>query len=232
MQLESSSFLGRKVGLLGGTFDPVHNGHLFIAGAVHQRLQLDAVLFVPAASPPHKVDYAISSFADRCRMLEIALADNPGLHFTTLEQQRSGPSFTIDTLISLHECFPERQFYFIIGSDAFADIGSWKRYLELLNYCHFVVIRRGGAASPDPAATVARVYPDWVFSGELGGWRAPRGKGDILVMDLPPVAISSTMIRARALNNLSLEGMIPAQVAHYIDQAQLYRTPGPAGHDQ
>lgn len=222
MKLEPSTFFGSKVGLLGGTFDPVHNGHLFIADAVNKKLQLDSVLFVPAASPPHKLDYAISPFEDRCGMLEIALADTPHFFYTSMEQERSGPSFTIDTLISLNRFFPETHFYFVIGSDAFADIGTWKRYHDIPNFCHLVVIRRGATSSAETATTVAQVYPEWTYSAESGSWQAPLKKGVIMPMDLPPVALSSTMIRSKVQEKSNIEGMVPEQVALYIQNRDLY----------
>ena len=135
--------LGRRVGILGGTFDPVHNGHLAIAEAVRQALALSGLLFIPAFLPPHKPTYTISPFVQRAAMLELAVVDRPGFFVSLLEAEREGPSYSIDTLRTLRQTLGEEvHLFFIIGMDAFAEIHTWKANRELLDQASFVVMGR------------------------------------------------------------------------------------------
>ena len=129
--------------MLGGTFDPVHTGHLAIADTAAAQFALDSVLFIPASLPPHKQDYTVSSFEDRAAMLESALSKRPGFFISRLEADRTGPSYSIDTLAELRQQLGnEVNLYFIIGMDAFAEIVTWKEYDRLLDFAHFIVVDR------------------------------------------------------------------------------------------
>jgi nicotinate-nucleotide adenylyltransferase len=137
--------LNQRTGILGGTFDPVHNGHLALAEAAGELCDLDEVILLPAAVPPHKQNKTITDFSHRAAMLEIAVQDRPSLHVSTIERLLPPPSFTIDTLnyLKLHSVSPVT-FFFITGADTFLDILSWKEYRNLLQLTNFIVFLRSG----------------------------------------------------------------------------------------
>ena len=143
-----------KLGILGGTFNPIHLGHLRIAEEVRDRLTLDRVLFLPAATPPHKPLAGDLPFADRLTMVRLAIGDHADFAASDLENRRQGPSYSVDTLAELHREFPGDELYFIIGSDSFLEIGLWHRYAEIFPLCNLVVVERPGAPVPDLAATL------------------------------------------------------------------------------
>ena len=216
--------LGRRVGILGGTFDPVHNGHLAIAEVVRQALALSSILFVPAFLPPHKPTYAISSFAHRSAMLELAVADRAGFSVSRLEAEREGPSYSIDTLITLRQALgKEVHLFFVIGMDAFAEIHAWKAYRELLDYASFVVIGRPDHCRQACGQTVAADFPGHAFIGRLGSWRGEAGPGAIYPVAMAPMKVSSTEIREAVRQGLSIRTLVPGAVADYIKDQGLYR---------
>jgi nicotinate-nucleotide adenylyltransferase len=145
----------RRIGLFGGTFDPIHSGHLRIADEALRRFELDRVLFVPAANPPHKQSAEMTAYADRLRMVELACEPYPKFLASSLE---SGPekSYTVDTLERAHGLYPQDELLFLIGADAFAEIETWKRWRDVLKLTQFVVISRPGVSYSVPAG--ARVH--------------------------------------------------------------------------
>jgi nicotinate-nucleotide adenylyltransferase len=216
--------LGQRVGILGGTFDPVHNGHLAVAAAVLRALDLSSILFVPAYLPPHKPNYAISAFQHRAAMLELAVADHPAFQVSRLEAEREGPSYSIDTLRTLGQVFgKEARLFFIIGMDAFAEVHTWKERDELLDHAGFVVVGRPDHCRRSCAQTVAANFPGYVFVESLGRWQGKDGQGAIYPVDMPPVNISSTEIRKAASEGRPIRGFVPAAVADYIEGHGLYR---------
>lgn len=216
--------LGRRVGILGGTFDPVHNAHLAIAEAVRQAISLSGLLFVPAFLPPHKPTYTISAFAHRAAMLALAVANRPGFLVSCLEAERLGPSFSIDTLKALRVWLgPEVELFFIIGMDAFAEIHTWKAYRELLNYTSFVVIGRPDHCQQSCGQTVAADFPGYAFVEAAGCWQGEQGQGAIHPLAVPPMEVSSTRIREAVRQGGSISDLVPAAVADYIETHGLYR---------
>lgn len=216
--------LGARVGILGGTFDPVHNAHLAIAETVRQAMDLSGLLFVPAFLPPHKPTYAISAFAHRVAMLELAVAGRPGFQVSRLEAERLGPSFSIDTLKALRLWLgPETGLFFIIGMDAFAEIYSWKAYWQLLDYASFVVIGRPDQCRHSCGQTVALNFPGYSFREERGCWQGELGRGCIHPVTMVPMEISSTGIRGAVRQGRSVRDLVPAAVADYIEGHGLYR---------
>ena len=217
--------LGTRVGILGGTFDPVHNAHLAIAEAVRQALALSGLLFVPAFLPPHKPTYAISPFAHRLAMLELAVADRPGFQVSRLEAEREGPSFSIDTLKALRLWLgPEAELFFIIGMDAFAEIHTWKAYRELLDYASFVVIGRPDHCQQSCGQTVVADFPGYAFVEALGSWGGESDQeGAIYPLAVPPMEVSSTAIRQAVREGKSIQGLVPEAVVQYIEAHGLYR---------
>ena len=216
--------LGRRVGILGGTFDPVHNGHLAVAEAVRQALALSSILFVPAFLPPHKPNYTISAFEHRAVMLELAIAGRPGFQLSRLEAEREGVSYSIDTLRALHHSLgKEVQLFFIIGMDAFAEVSTWKAQGELLDHASFVVVGRPDHCRQSCEQTVAANFPGYHFVEALGSWQGEPGRGAIHPVTMPPVKVSSTEIREAVRQGRPIRNLVPSAVADYIEAQGLYR---------
>jgi len=221
--------LGTRIGVLGGTFDPVHLGHLAVAATARERFVLDNILFIPAASPPHKLDAPLAPFGDRVAMLRLALADQEGFAISEMECDRPGPSYSIDTLRELRQQLGEgAQLFFCIGMDAFAEITSWKYHADLFRYADFVVVERSEAGGVTLAEFIAAGLPSFQPHG-AGEWAGANGTGRILSLAMASVPVSSTLVRERALRGESLAGLVPEPVAGYIAAHGLYRsvaTPG------
>ena len=216
--------LGTRVGILGGTFDPVHNGHLAIAEAVRQAMALSSILFVPAFLPPHKLTYSISAFEHRAAMLDLAVAERPGCSVLRLEAEREGPSYSIDTLRTLRQTLGQDvHLFFIIGMDAFAEIHTWKANRELLDHASFVVIGRPDHCRQSCEQTVAANFPDHVFNEAAGCWQGAPGQGAIHPVVMSPIKVSSTEIREAVRQGRSISNLVPAAVANYIEAHGLYR---------
>lgn len=221
-----SELKGRAIGLLGGTFDPVHNGHLAAARLAREQLCLDAVFFIPAFRPPHKPSYRISSFEHRVAMLEAAVGDEPGLAVSQIEKDRPGPSYTIDTLSQLNKELAGSRFYFIIGADAFAEIYTWKDYQALTGQANLVVLNRPDCGGLSVSKEVLRAhFPAFVYEQSRKAWQAPAVRGNIYCLEMPCVAASSSLVRQRVAAGLDISGLVPKVVADYIKQYGLY----PAG---
>jgi nicotinate-nucleotide adenylyltransferase len=217
----------QKIGLLGGTFDPVHNGHLAVANHVLQALGLDAVWFIPAALPPHKTGHAngrqISSFADRITMLEKAIGKNSSFVISDIEAKRSSPSYSIDTInILLQQTREQANFYFIIGVDAFIEIDTWKRFKDLPTLVNIVVISRP-AYTPDKAGDVIRRnFSGYEYDPLQKTWNSPHKRGSFILQHMKPVPISSTEIRERVREGKDITGLVPHTVDTYIKNKSLY----------
>ncbi|MDR0993959.1 MAG: nicotinate (nicotinamide) nucleotide adenylyltransferase [Verrucomicrobiota bacterium] len=196
------------IGLLGGTFNPIHNGHLSIAAAAMPLFHLDAVWFLPAAVPPHKSPEGLASNADRLSMLELAIAGKPRFAALPLEFERTGKSYTIDTIRTLHLLHPDKNFVFIIGADTLTELHTWHQPLNLLALVRFVTLARPG--SPVPRPEDLHLPPPWPEK-LLADFRAGT-----------PLNISSSNIRAQfAAGQLPAE-LIPEPVMHYIQEHRLY----------
>ncbi|MBU0479873.1 MAG: nicotinate-nucleotide adenylyltransferase [Proteobacteria bacterium] len=214
---------GGRTGVLGGTFDPVHLGHLAVAEHAFASLQLNRVLFIPAARPPHKPDLKITPFVHRAAMLELALQDRPGFVLSTMEEKRSGPSFSVDTLRELRSVLGEAEkIFFLIGMDAFAEIATWKNYRLLPELCDLVVIDRPDFPLELMKKTVSLFDPDPPgTAGSPGRNRVRAGAFHALAME--PVDISSTRIRKTVGEGGAVRGLVPPGVADYIEKKGLYR---------
>jgi nicotinate-nucleotide adenylyltransferase len=204
----------RKIGLLGGTFDPVHNGHLAVADHVQQALGLDTIWFVPAALPPHKTGHAdglnISSFDHRYAMLEKAIADNCSFTVSDIEAKRQAPSYSIDTIhILLQQIGQQADLYFIVGVDAFLEIDTWKRYKELPSLVNFVIISRPGYPPDKVGEIIRRNFVGYKSDLTIETWTFPQGKGAFILQHMVPVPISSSEIRARMRSGVDIKGLVP-----------------------
>ncbi|HYE93076.1 MAG TPA: nicotinate-nucleotide adenylyltransferase [Terriglobales bacterium] len=195
--------------LFGGSFNPIHYGHLLLAHDVREQLSLDRVVFMPAGVPPHKPATDIAPAADRHAMVALAIADNPGFEVSDLELRRAGPSYTVDTLQALG--VPASALFLIIGSETFLDLLSWREPRRLATLCRLVVVPRSGSAF-DPESDAARKVV-----GEIG--LEPE---DILVTHATSLPLSASELRARAAAGRSLRYRVPPTVAQYIARRRLY----------
>jgi nicotinate-nucleotide adenylyltransferase len=217
----------KKIGLLGGTFDPVHNGHLAVAERVQKVLKLDGVWFIPAALPPHKQGHAdkleITSYAHRFAMLERAVASNSSFVVSDIESKRSTPSYSIDTINILLQTNRDQDiFYFIIGADAFLEIDTWKRYDELPELVNFVVISRPGYPLEKVSRVISCNYPDYRSDQANKIWQSVKAKGKFILLAMDPIPVSSTVIRERVRKGDPITGMVPTMVEDYIRKQKLY----------
>lgn len=213
------------VGLFGGTFDPVHLGHLRAAEEVRRLARLDRVVFIPAFIPPHKGSGTGASPAHRLRMVELACQGREGFEVSPIEVEAGEKSYSIVTLRKVRALSPEARLFFILGVDAFLEIGTWREYERVLEECSFIVIGR-------PGFELERARD--VLGGRLRETMGPLAGGESADGPLPPrtkvfllpvraLDISSTEVRAKARRGESLEGLVPASVAAHIRENQLYR---------
>lgn len=199
----------RRIGILGGTFDPIHVGHLMTAEAVRDEFGLDKVIFVPAAVPPHKMDQQVTEARHRYLMTVLATNSNPHFDVSSIEMDRPGPSYTIDTIYELKRQYGENtDLFFITGADAIAEIPTWDRIEELLGLCQFIAAARPGFL---PNVDNIREY-----FGELGSARIHR-------LETPELEISSTNIRDRVERGFSIKYIVPSTVENYIYKEGLYK---------
>lgn len=203
---------GAPIGLLGGTFDPVHNGHLAIAAAVLAALDLDGIVFIPAGIPPHKPGQALSSSEDRRAMVALAIATTPAFSLNTIELDRPGPSYAVDTLSQLagDRSGQRPGLEFVLSAEAFAAFPTWREPRRILELARLAVVPRAGAPPFDLAWLDAHV-PAW------------RERVDFV--DGPLVAVSASTIRDRVRAGLPIDGLVPPAVADYIHVHRLYTGP-------
>ncbi|MBT0651497.1 nicotinate-nucleotide adenylyltransferase [Geomobilimonas luticola] len=211
-----------KIGIIGGTFNPIHLAHLRIAEEVRDSLDLVRVVFIPAASPPHKPLAGEIPFVHRVAMVRLAVQDNPAFSVSEVEGERGGRSYSIDTLRTLRADRPDDEFFFIVGSDSFLEIGSWHEFAAIFACCNLVVVERPGAAIADlqavlPAAVAGefRYLPAEHRLVHRSGYSVHYLRGI-------PFDISSSAIRERARQGRSLRYLVPATVENYIKEQRLY----------
>ncbi len=212
-----------KTGILGGTFDPIHFGHLRIAEEAREHLELDRVLFLVANVPPHKTGQVASPFATRLALVEAAVADHAGFEACAFEADHPGPNYSVDTLARLRRAHPDDSFYFIIGSDSFRDLPSWKNYQELFSLTHLVVVGRPGLdiRRPDQGLPVA-AQKQFCYSGSPEKWRHKSGNW-LYFLHGTGLDISSTRLRALTAEQRSIRYLVPEPVRKLIEQRGLYR---------
>jgi nicotinate-nucleotide adenylyltransferase len=191
----------RRVGVMGGTFDPIHHGHLVAASEVADLFGLDEVVFVPTGQPWQKTDRVVSRAEDRYLMTVVATASNPRFTVSRVDIDRGGPTYTVDTLGDLHAADPDAQLFFITGADALAQILSWRDVDQVFRYAHFVGVTRPGY--------------------ELDGKHLPDGV--VSLVEVPAMAISSTDCRERVAAGRPVWYLVPDGVVQYISKARLYR---------
>ncbi|AYF74045.1 nicotinate-nucleotide adenylyltransferase [Nocardia yunnanensis] len=197
----------RKLGVMGGTFDPIHHGHLVAASEVANRFDLDEVIFVPTGQPWQKGDRAVSAAEDRYLMTVIATASNPRFSVSRVDVDRGKETYTVDTLRDLAELHPDADLYFITGADALASILTWQDWSELFELAKFVgVTRPGYELNIDHLADFLRDYP----------------AGTVTMVEIPALAISSSECRRRAGEGRPVWYLVPDGVVQYISKRHLY----------
>ena len=201
-----------KLGVVGGTFDPIHNGHIAAGRAAQDALELDAMLLVPSHIPPHRLDPVRATSEQRFEMARLAAQDFRGWSASRLEIDRTGPSYTFDTLTALKQRGDvEWQLFFIIGADAFAEIASWSRYPAVLDLANFVVVSRPGITLDSLHDRVPSAFRDRQSASTR-----------VILLEAHTPDISSTDIRRRVRSGDSLTGLVPDAVARYIAAHALY----------
>lgn len=214
-----------RIGLLGGTFDPIHVGHLDAASAACEALGLDELRIVPAHDPPHRPLEPRTSAYHRFALAALAIDGRRGWRLSDVELLRPGPSYSIDTLRALHaDGWPPAQIYFILGTDAFADIATWRAYPDLLDAAHFAVIARPGTTIEQACARVPELRARTVRVADGRAAADTRSGGTyVLLVEAHTRDVSSTRIRERAAHGQSIDDLVPPPVARHILAHQLYQ---------
>lgn len=208
---------------MGGTFNPIHLGHLRAAEEVAESLQLTQVIFMPAAKPPHKSDGKIVPFEHRYRMLELALAGNPLFELSDLEHRRPGKSYSVETVTQLSSQLGE-DLYFVVGLDAFSELPTWKSYRELFSLCHFVVVARPGYSSNSLDKMLqTQISADYSLDAEVQGFVHPSYQ-TVYYREVTLLDISSSNIRDLLAKGYSVRYLLPDKVEDYIHQQGLYQS--------
>lgn len=197
----------KKIGIMGGSFDPIHLGHLIVANEVLNIYKLDEIIFIPTGDPPHKNKLKASSF-HRYLMVNMAVSSNDRFSVSSIEIEGSGKSYTLNTLKALHKLYKNTDFYFITGADAIIELPNWHEPEEVLKLCNFVAVSRPGVSLRDLEDKINEIIK------EFGG--------NIEILNLPMLQISSTDIRERFSKGISAKYLLPESVEHYIIKNKLY----------
>jgi nicotinate-nucleotide adenylyltransferase len=220
-----------RIGLFGGTFNPIHRGHLWAASEVKKIFNLDQIILIPAALPPHKTPGQVARADDRLNMINLAVTDLSGLTVSDVELHRSGPSYTIDTIRHFKHSLGEAvRIYLIMGLDAFLEIHTWKSHQELLEQIAFIVMARPGEDYADArhgweilaAYLKSTLSADYQFDAAEACYTS-EGKQPIYICDIGALDISSTKIREKVKKRLSTKDLVTPEVADYIRLKGLYR---------
>jgi nicotinate-nucleotide adenylyltransferase len=199
-----------NVGVLGGTFDPVHNGHLILADVAEEQLNLSEMLFVPVGQPWLKTERTITPAQHRLQMLRLALDDRPQFRISEMEIERPGPTYTIDTIKELKDGLnADDELFFILGQDSLMQVPQWHEAQDLVQLCYLAAAPRPGVKKPDLKALEAEI---------------PGIKQRVMLMKEPKVDITATDIRERVARGLSVRHLVPESVNRYIKENKLYLT--------
>jgi nicotinate-nucleotide adenylyltransferase len=211
-----------KLGILGGTFNPIHLGHLRVAEEIAEDLALKTVYLIPSGVPPHKNPRPLAAFSHRLRMVRLASTLSPFLEVWDIEGKRPGFSYSIETLRLFHDHFgPQLSLFFLVGIDAFKEITTWKEYRSLFEYSSFVVIGRPGYGTEKLSDFLASV--DARFEWNAGKKYYSHPSGNILIIrDTTLMDISATQIREKVANKKSIRFLVPEIVREYIEKTGLY----------
>jgi nicotinate-nucleotide adenylyltransferase len=193
----------KRLGILGGTFDPIHSGHLILAEQLKEELKLQKVIFIPSANPPHKENCPISSAKNRLKMVKLAIQDNPDFLISDIELKREGKSYTIDTLSQLKKLYKDSGLFFLLGSDAIDELPTWKEPDKIFQKVKVVIALRPG---------FDRINPENRFVKKSH------------VIPINGLNISSTQVRERVRQGKSIRYLVPREVEEFIRSKKLYRS--------
>lgn len=200
----------KKIGIMGGTFNPIHYGHLFLAENAYEQIGLDQILFMPSKNPPHKAKPEQISDQQRVDMITLAINDNPHFTLSTVELERDGITYTADTLTLLTKEHPDNKYYFIVGADSLFMMHNWMEPQTIFDHCTVV------AASRD--------HVEEERMQQQAAYLRERYSADILLVEMPTIQISSANIRERVVQDKTVHYFLPDEVIAYIKNNKLYRT--------
>jgi len=209
------------IGIFGGTFDPIHYGHLRVADEVRRALGLAEVRVMPAGNPYHRSN-VVAAAAQRLEMARLGVAEFPGLAVDAREAVQTTPSYTIDALTELRSELGERPLMLLIGTDAFLSLPGWKRWTELFDLAHMIIVARPGAQLPDPPPAPLDAIWRARYTADRGLLSSPAGR--VYVQAVTPQPISATQIRGLLRAGRRPDGLLPAAVVAYIESHSLYKT--------
>ncbi len=213
----------KRVGLLGGTFDPVHCGHLELAGKAKDKFGLEKVLFLPTASPPHKMVGNVASFEHRVEMIRLAIENHPQFALLEIESKIPAPNYTIDTLsLLLRKSEGEKEFVFIIGIDAFLEIHLWKNHDRVLRSIHFIIAARAGYRRDELLDYLELLK----YKKNGNHWYNDASLKKIYYLDCDITDVSSSEVRLKLAKGESLDNVVPSSVRRYISRYNLYSSGG------
>jgi nicotinate-nucleotide adenylyltransferase len=213
-----------RLGILGGTFDPIHFGHLRIAEEICEEMELEKVLLIPGGLPPHKHKKSITHFHDRLAMTRIAAQDSSLLEVLDLEGRRHGPSYSIETLREIHRLYKDNvDIFFIIGMDAFLEINTWKEYKNLFKESNFVVLKRPGFSFEELEPFILSMEVGFKRMSDSNTFATPSGNL-LIYKEATLMDISSTRIREIVAAGRSMRFLLPEAVRVYIIEKSLYGT--------
>jgi nicotinate-nucleotide adenylyltransferase len=214
----------RRLGFFGGTFNPIHRGHIIAAAEVRKRFSLERILFVPSFIPPHKTTREIASAEERMAMVEIALRRHTRLVPSAIEIEAGGTSYSIRTLERLRDLYPGTRIFFLLGVDAFLEIETWREWKRVLETCFFIVMNRPGCRLDAAARVLGPEFEDKITDVRASARIAETwfSRYRIFLLPIRAADISSTDIRNRIREGASIKGLVPPGVAEYIRAKGLY----------
>jgi nicotinate-nucleotide adenylyltransferase len=217
----------KKIGLFGGTFNPIHYGHLRAAEEIGESFSLNKIIFIPASDPPHKNRRETIPPVFRLKMVRLAIVDNPRFSLSDVEIKRAGKSYSVETIRSFVQHFgPRISIYFILGGDAFREIHTWKNYLQLFHLCHFIIMTRPGFGKNFSHRNLpVELGEDFCYDAQRKGY-VYRSGFCVFPKEITALDISSTKIRENFLKGRSAKYLMPPAVEAFIYQHKLYQIEG------
>lgn len=215
---------GRKIGIFGGTFNPIHLGHLRSAEEIRETFTLDRIYFVPAARPPHRGKETLVSAMHRLKMVELAIADNPSFQASAAELERTGPSYSVDTIRSFRQTLEPASLFFIVGFDAFSDIHTWKEYASIPELCHIIVTSRPGVGAPPPDQLLPVALTSALWYDPVQRMYLHTSGHSLIFHEIQGLHISASQVRALLHQKKSIRYLVPSAVAAYIADHSLYQS--------
>jgi len=197
-----------RIGIFGGSFNPLHHGHLIVAEFASETLKMDKVFFAPVVHPPHKDGRALLPIEHRLAMIETAIADNDRFELTLVDVERPGPHYSVDTVKIIQELHPGSQLYFVMGGDSFRDFSRWHAPDEIIKHCRLAVMRRPSTRPMQPTMHDEQI---------------PNLSDYVDIIEAPPIGISATRVREQIRGGKSVRYLVPNPVLAYIHEKQLYQ---------